>query len=513
MAENALIAALRSASNSAPAEDSGVTSYEMPALGSASPLAIRKSAGLLNPVDFSKQRQEQGSTPNWNGYEPWYVQWLRSQIGKKGGVSASNPLTQIASGAAGIGGGLLASNLFGGVAPSIDFTASAYAPNYTPTDVGDLSGYDPSQPFVSIETIPDFSAPVYQPTYTPTEVGDLSGYNPEKPFTFEDSTPAPQSPAPAPASVGIDLASATPAQSADYALAQVLPDLPIAPSAIGSQAGADAISGALRDFSGLTNAQSADAALAASLTPTVPAYVPSPVYTPDFTSATSIYNPDVASSIKDFGDLSGYNPANPFVTDTLTTGSNLADFGLGALGTALVTNLVADSPEGQLGGALGGAALSAAPIASALGLGGIGWVGGPVGALMGAIAGEMLSGPTEPPLVNPLTGATVQPGSEEYAKLEPWYERNFNVPEAINSYSYSPEDMARLAGEFYNPTDATAANVAGITQNATGLTYNPMTREELAQSLAPTAQNAPAEQTEQQQMDDLMLMYQLMYGY
>lgn len=356
MAENALIAALRSASNSAPGEESGVTSYEMPALGSASPLAIRKSAGLLNPVDFSKQRQQQGAR-EYGGYEPWYVQWLRSQSGKKGGGSPSNPLTQIAGGAAGIGGGLLASNFFGGVAPSIDFTGSAfspsytpsspgdlsgynpsepfvpelpsdfsapvYQPTYTPTAVGDLSGYDPSKPFITAEPIPDFSAPVYQPSFTPTEVGDLSGYNPSNPFTFDSSPVA-------------DLSAYTPAQSADFALAQVLPDLPVAPSAIGTQAAADALSGALADFGGLSAAGSADAALAASLTP--------------FASTAAAATPGLASLSMPFAPVAPVETllgtAMPEISMPASSGLGTLG-GLGVMGGALAAFALLDSLSGN----------------------------------------------------------------------------------------------------------------------------------------------------------------------
>lgn len=357
MAGDALIAALRAGTPADDATaDTGFQTFAMPLLGSASPLTIRKSAGLLNPVDFSKQRQQQGGS-EYGGYEPWYVHWLRSQAGKHGKNSDTNPMTQIASGAAGIGGGLLASNLFSGVAPSIDFTGSAfspsytpsspgdlsgynpsepfvpelpsdfsapvYQPSYTPTDVGDLSGYDPSKPFITAEPIPDFSAPVYQPTYTPTEVGDLSGYNPSKPFTFE-SSPVP------------DLSAYTPAQSADFALSQVLPDLPVAPSAIGTQAAADALSGALTDFGGLSAAGSADAALAASLTP--------------FASTAAAAAPELASLAMPFAPVAPVETllgtAMPEISMPASSGLSTLG-GLGVMGGALAAFALLDSLSGN----------------------------------------------------------------------------------------------------------------------------------------------------------------------
>lgn len=441
MAGSALIAALRSASPSAPgAEDSGVTSYEMPALGTASPLTIRKSGGLLNPVDFSKQRQQQ-TGPQYGGYEPWYVQWLRSQSGKKGGGGGSNPLTQIASAAAGVAapiGAAAALRSFSTPSLSTDFTSSAYDPQYTPREFSDFSGSDTPHSFISTETVPDFSSPVYQPQYTPTDVGDLSGYDPSKPFTFEDFP---------------DFSGYTPAQSADSALAYSLNQpISIPTPTLPTYSG-------LKDFGSLTNAQSADAALEAALSP----YAPS---SPVLTSLSTEFAP--------VGDVNELLNQTPNINIEPTT-SMTNPFGLSTVGNAAATLGAGMLGEHIWGGGDGMAGNLVNVAGSAL---------GPIGALVAPLVGEVFFNSDLPPLTNPLTGEEVQPGSKEYGALEEFYGRNFNVPQAINTYDYSPEDQLRLMDAFYNPTDATAANVSNITQNATGLTYDPMSFEELSKLLA-----------------------------
>jgi hypothetical protein len=110
---------------------------------------------------------------------------------------------------------------------------------------------------------------------------------------------------------------------------------------------------------------------------------------------------------------------------------------------------------------------------------------GPVGAFVAPLIGNTFftSDLAAQPLRNPITGKDAQPGTPEYNVLTEWYQRNESAPQAINTYNYSPEDQARLADAFSNPSSNVGSTVSGITQGATGITYNPMTREELAQKL------------------------------
>lgn len=232
MAGDALIAALRAGTpaEAAPA-NTGFQTFAMPELGKAGPNAIRPTGGLLHPVDFSKQRTKaptpapkQPATPQPvppdYGYAPWNPDSYLPYVGQNnfddfGSYNSTPPVAPMQP---------FSPPPVAQHPVSPDYGYAPWSPDsYLP---GDFGGHNFQQPAAPVQPAQDYAAPTYEQTYTPNELIDPGVYNQGMPFTFEE--PAQIAQAPAPAAMNLD--SSTPAQSADYEIAQILSGLPELPA-------------------------------------------------------------------------------------------------------------------------------------------------------------------------------------------------------------------------------------------------------------------------------------------
>lgn len=186
-----------------------------------------------------------------------------------------------------------------------------------------------------------------------------------------------------------------------------------------------------------------------------------------------------------FGNTGGFNvttagtggaesAAGSATTEGFFSPSNLTDIGLN-VGASLLGNKM----WGQ-----GNETRTFQNFAGTLG----GIVGGPLGNLAGNFLGSLLDEGSNPdPLVNPLTGQMVEWNDPEWEAVKEYHQRNYNTPEYLTSYNYSNEDQARLESLYdmaaSNPSSFDPNAVSGVTTAATGVTYTPMSYEELAQRL------------------------------